>query len=198
MDLNREIGKKKNVYPSKKTINLCYEVETSTKVSSALLRIVFLVVVLIAALKFLVMDILIERNEALAQLERLQSVLDQQLIVIQDFDKVAEEYSRYSYKILIDELGTQDRLDILAMLEETVFKDGEMSNVSISGNAVTLAFSGLNLDECAQLIADIQAYEMVDTVVISNQTGSEDGTYNGNLSIMLKEKSPEINAGGVQ
>ena len=194
MDLNMEIGKKKDIYPSKKSINLCYQEEASSMVSSLMLKLVFAVLVLVFMVKIFVVDVISERNEAREQLEKIQSTLDAQMLLIQDYDKVVEEYSRYSYKVLIDALPTQDRLEILAMLENTVYKNGGMSNISIAGNVITLDFSGLNLDECAQLIADVQKYDMVQTVVISNQTGSADGTYEGNLSITLKDK----NTGGEQ
>lgn len=194
MNLNMELGKKKDVYPSKKSINLCYHEEVSTQVSTVMLRVVFAVVILAAVLKLFVVDIIVERQEAKAQLEKIQHTLDRQLVAIQDYDAVAEEYTRYSYTALVDKIETQDRLEILNMLESTVFKDGKMSNVSIAGNALSLSFSGLNLDQCAQLIADIQAYEMVENVVISNQTGSSNGTYQGNVTITLKAK----NAGGEQ
>jgi hypothetical protein len=194
MNLNREIGAKKEVYPSKKSINLCYQEEVSTTVSTMALWIVFGLVVLLLLTKILVIDLLTERNEALAKLEKVQTALDRQLEILEDYDEVAEEYARYSYKLLVDALPEQDRLEILATLEETVFKDGGMSNVSITGNVIKLSFKGLNLDECAQLIADLYGYEMVQDVLISNQTGSADGTYMGNVTITLKTKV----AGGEQ
>lgn len=198
LNMNMELGKKKEIYPSKKSINLCYQEDVTTQFSTVMLRVIFITVVLVALLKVFVLDVIMERNEALEALEKIQATLNQKMVEIQDYEKVAEEYSRYSYKILIDALDTQDRLDILAMVEDTVFKNGGMSNVSITENVVALSFEGLNLDECAQLIADIQTYEMVETVIISNQTGSADGTYQGNLTITLKPKESEINAGGEQ
>lgn len=196
LNLNMEIGKKKDLYPSKKTINLCYQEKASSQILSILIRVLFVVLLVAVVLKLFVVDYIAERNEARKEVEQLQSILDMQLIAIQDYDEVAEEYARYSYKLLVDALVTQDRLDILAMLEDTVFQNGGMSNVTISGNVVSLSFRGLNLDECADLLADIQAYEMVESVVISNQEGSIGGTYQGNLSIRLKPKSVEKNAGG--
>lgn len=194
MNLNMEIGKKKEVYPSKKTINLYYQEEVSSKISTLVLDIVFVVVVVLGLLKFAFFDILVERNDAAEKLETLQRTLDQQLAVLQNYDKVADEYSRYSYKILVDGMEYQDRIEILSMLESTVFKDGSISNVSISGNMISLSFRGLNLDECAQLIKEIQSYEMVENVMISNQTGNANGTYEGNVTISVKK----LSAGGEQ
>lgn len=194
MNLNMEIGKKKEVYPSKKTINLYYQEDVSSKISSLVLDIVFVVVVVLGIFKIAFFDIISERNDAQEKVELLQKTLDQQLVILEDFDEVADEYARYSYKILVDEIKHQDRIEIMSMLENTVFKNGNISNVSISGNMVSLSFRGLNLDECAQLIADIQSYEMVENVVISNQTGNANGTYEGNVTISVSKQV----AGGEQ
>lgn len=194
MNLNMEIGKKKEIYPSKKTINLYYREDVSSKISTLVLDIVFVVVVVFAILKVAVFDIVAERNDALEKLERLQHTLDQQMVALEKYDEVADEYARYSYKFLVDGIEYQDRMEVLSMLENTVFKDGNISNVSIAGNKISLSFKGLNLDECAQLIAEIQSYEMVENVEISNQTGSSDGTYEGNVTISVKK----LKAGGGQ
>lgn len=194
MNLNMEIGKKKEVYPSKKTINLYYQEDVSSKISSLVLDIVFVVVVVLGIFKIAFFDIISERNDAQEKVELIQKTLDRQLVILEDFDEVADEYARYSYKILVDEIKHQDRIEIMSMLENTVFKNGNISNVSISGNMVSLSFRGLNLDECAQLIADIQSYEMVENVVISNQTGNANGTYEGNVTISVSKQV----AGGEQ
>jgi hypothetical protein len=194
MNLNMEIGKKKDVYPSKKSINLYYQEDISTKISTVALEVFFVAVLVIALVKMFVIDLFIERHEALEDLKRIENTVSQQMEAVADFDKVSEEYFRYSYKILIDAIEEQDRFEILSMLQTTVFKDGEISNVSITGNVVTLSFHGLRLDETAKLIEDIQAYDMVENVAISNQTGSSNGTYEGNLTITLKAK----NSGGEQ
>ena len=194
MNLNMEIGKKKEIYPSKKTINLYYREDVSSKISTLVLDIVFVVVVVFAILKVAVFDIVAERNDALEKLERLQHTLDQQMVALEKYDEVADEYARYSYKFLVDGIEYQDRMEVLSMLENTVFKDGNISNVSIAGNKISLSFKGLNLDECAQLIAEIQSYEMVENVEISNQTGSSNGTYEGNVTISVKK----LKAGGGQ
>lgn len=198
MNLNMEIGKKKNVYPSKKSINLYYQESASTKFSTLVLDIVFVVVVVAALLKVFLFDVIADKNDALAKVEKLQRSLDQQTAAIAEYDDVAEEYARYSYQILVDDMNQQDRLQILTMLENTVFTKGGISNISITDNIISLSFVNLNLDECAQLIKDIQSYEMVETVEISNQQGNADGTYEGNVKIVLVHEEKAESDGGEQ
>ena len=46
----------------------------------------------------------------------------------------------------------------------------------------------MDLNETAQLIQEIQSYEMVASVQVNNQTGNTyDGTYSGNMVITLKQ-----------
>lgn len=194
MNLNMEIGKKKVVYPSKKSINLYYQEDISTKISTLALDIIFVVVVVLGLVKLLVVDVLVDRNDALEKVESLQASLDQQMVAIQEYDEVEEEYARYSYKFLVDEMNLVDRMEILSMLENTVFENGLVSNVSITKDVVSLSFEGLNLEQCAQLIDKIQSYDIVKTVEISNQTGSANGTYKGNVTITLTGED----AGGEQ
>lgn len=188
MNLNMEIGKKKEVYPSKKSLNLYYQEDVSTRLSTIALDILFVVVVVLGLAKFLVLDVLAERNEAVAKLDAVQSQVELQMKEIADYDEVSGEYVRYSYKILVDEQGLNDRLEVLDMLEKTVYKNSGITNVSIVGNVVSLNFSGLDLNETAQLIQEIQSYEMVSSVQVNNQTGNtSDGTYSGNMVITLNQ-----------
>lgn len=60
--------------------------------------------------------------------------------------------------------------------------------MTITGNVVSLNFGGMDLNETAQLIQEIQSYEMVASVQVNNQTGNTyDGTYSGNMVITLKQ-----------
>lgn len=192
MQTEFHIGKKKDVYPSKKTINLYYKESDSTKISTIVLDVLFVVVVLFGLAKFLVIDVMIERNDALEKLESAQRHLDQQMEAIADYDEISNEYARYSYVILADAQGVHDRTVILEMLEETVFQKSTVSNVSIVGNVVTLNYSGLDLNGTAQLIEQIESYAIVASVQVNNQTGSiGSGSHSGNMVITLTEAGGE-------
>lgn len=188
MNLNMEIGKKKEVYPSKKSLNLYYQEDVTTRLSTIALDILFVVVVVLGLAKFLVVDVLTEQNDAVTKLEKVQAQVESQMKEIEDYNELHAEYVRYSYKILVDEQGLNDRLDILNMLENTVYKNSGITNVSITGNVVSLNFGGMDLNQTAQLIQEIQSYEMVASVQVNNQTGNTyDGTYSGNMVITLKQ-----------
>lgn len=187
LDLNMEIGKKKkSAYPSKKTINLYQQESASTRISTILLDIIFVVVVVLGLAKLLVVDVLVERNDALAKVESLQAQLDQQMVALKDYDEINEEYVRYSYKVLVDAQGLQNRIVVLEMLEDTVFKNSNITNVTISGNTVSLSFTGFDLNKTAQLLQEIEAYDIVSSVKVNSQNGNTvDGAYSGSMVITL-------------
>lgn len=192
MQTEFQIGKKKDVYPSKKTINLYYKENDSTTVSTIILDVLFVVVVLFGLAKFMFIDVISERNEALEKLEKAQNHLDYQLEAIADYDAVSDEYARYSYAILVEEQGIHDRMEVIKMLEETVFQKSMITNVSIVGNIISISYNGLDLNGTAQLIEQIQAYAIVEHVQVNNQTGIA-GTENhsGNMIITLTEAGGE-------
>lgn len=193
---NMEIGKKKDVYPSKKSINLYYSVNDSKKISTIVIDVVFVLVLVLGIAKFFVFDVIAEKNAAYEKLQSAQELLAVQEEALKDFDEVSEEYSRYSYKILVDGLGLHDRMAVLDMLENTVFNQASISSVSINDNKISLNVDGMGLDEIAQLIAELQSYEMVEFVEITNQSGNGE-SFSGNMSITLTTLI-ETEAGGEQ
>lgn len=86
MNLNMEIGKKKEVYPSKKSLNLYYQEDVSTRISTIALDIIFVVVVVLGLAKFLVVDVLTERNDAITKLEKVQAQVESQMKEIEDYN----------------------------------------------------------------------------------------------------------------
>lgn len=201
MQTDIQIGKKKDVYPSKKTLNLYQKEDKTTKASTIALDVLFVLVVVLWMGKILLFDVLSDKNDAMEKVEEAQRYLDNQLHILEDYDAVSEEYIRYSYNILVDELNLHDRMDVLAMLEETVFAQSDIANMSISDNVIAVSFDGLNLNGTAQLIEKIQSYEKVESVSIQNQSGGKDGTYSGDMIITLvpiAEEGTDVVTGGEQ
>lgn len=201
MQTDIQIGKKKDVYPSKKTLNLYQKEDKTTKASTIALDVLFVLVVVLWMGKILLFDVLSDKNDAMEKVEEAQRYLDNQLNILEDYDAVSEEYIRYSYNILVDELNLHDRMDVLAMLEETVFAQSDIANMSISDNVIAVSFDGLNLNGTAQLIEKIQSYEKVESVSIQNQSGGKDGTYSGDMIITLvpiAEEGTDVVTGGEQ
>ena len=159
--------KNKNKIPSKKVMNLYYKEDTTTRPSTIALYVLFILVVMLAVGKVAVYDLMVKMEDEQAKLTQNQAVLDSQLEYLADYKEVSSKYSRYSYSYLTAEEKLCDRIDILDMLEATVFTQAKMDSVIMTEDVVTLSFKGLNLQETAALAKQIEAYEIVDKVTVN-------------------------------
>ena len=176
-------GKKKDNYPSKKTINLYYRDEKSDGISTFTLYLIFIVVILVALSKIFVFDLLGELNTAKFTYEQNQAMLDSYMTALEKYDEVNAEYNRFSYSYLSDQEKIQDRMDVLAMLEGTVFAKSTVKSVSISGNMISVSLTDIELDETAALAKLIEDHEIVESVTVN--TASFGGTYTTHMVITL-------------
>lgn len=170
-------GRKKDTYPTKSSINLYYKEDKTTRPSTIALYVLFFAVVLLAAGKLFVFDIMMELEGAKAQLAQNQSYLEKQMEYLADYNEVSSKYSRYTYSYLTEDERICDRIAVLNMLEETVFEKAYIDSFVITGNVVSLSFKGLNLQEAAALASQLQGYEIVEKVEVNTaslSTSSQD------------------------
>lgn len=185
--------KKKDKYPSKTTLNLYYQDEKSAGISTFTLYLIFIIVVLVALSKMFVFDLVGELNTAKKTYEQNQSILASYQSALERYDDVNAEYNRFSYSYLSDQEKIQDRMDVLAMLESTVFAKSSVQSVSISGSLISVSLTDIGLDETAALAKMLEDHEIVDSVTVN--TASFGGTYTTHMVITLVS---EGEAGGEQ
>jgi len=195
LDLNAPItGKKKDVYPSKKTINLYYKEDKTTRPSTIALYVLFIAVVLLAVSKVVVFDRIDELAKVQAKLEAQQTHYDEQITALKEFKEISSQYSRYSFSYLREDELLCDRMDVLAMLEQTVFTYAKVDSVSVTEDLVSINFSGTNLEETAQLVKLVESFDIVAHVEVSTATLNEE--YATRMVITLVSENTE--AGGEQ
>ncbi|MBQ8519501.1 MAG: hypothetical protein IJ455_07880 [Agathobacter sp.] len=174
LDLNAPItGKKKDVYPSKKTINLYYKEDKTTRPSTIALYALFIAVVLLAVSKVVVFDRLDELARVQVQAEELQAHYDEQMGKLKEYKEISSKYSRYSFSYLREDEILCDRMDVLDMLEKTVFSYGKVDTVSITEDTVSVNLSGTNLEETAQLVQLVESYDVVAHVEVNTASLNE-------------------------
>lgn len=174
IDLNAPItGKKKDVYPSKKTINLYYKEDKTTRPSTIALYGLFIAVVLLAVSKVIIFDRLDELAKIQVQAEEMQAHYDAQMAKLKEYKEVSSQYSRYSFSYLREEEILCDRMDVLDMLEKTVFSYGDVDTVSVTEDAVSVNFSGTDLEETAQLVQLVESFDIVAHVEVNTATLNE-------------------------
>lgn len=164
---------KKTAYPVKRSMNLYYKPDRTTKPATVALYVLFVLVCLLGLSKFLVYDIWMEANEARRALEAAETQLSGVMLELTDYNEVWERYSRYS--ATEEERSLLDRMEILALLDEAVGTTADMNVLSISANTVQLQFSGVTLAQTAQIVHALEASPIVagTTVNTASTTQSE-------------------------
>lgn len=171
-DLNLT-GPKKDILPSKTSLNLYYRDEKKMNASTVALYAVFFAVVGLGLGKWLVLDPLVKLYKANEQLNESQEYLEEQMVQLKDYKDMSELYSRYTYTNTKEDENIIDRMQVLAMLEQTVFSKARVSNMVITGSVVSLDFSGLNLNETSKMVAQIEAFDMVERVDVNTATSQK-------------------------
>ena len=191
-------GNKKDSYPTKSTINLYYKEDKTTRPSTIALYVLFFAVVALAFCKLFVFDILMELNSAKAELAKNEAYLESQMKYLTGYNDVSSQYSRYSYSYLTEDEILCDRMEVLAMLEETVFKQSNIETVVITNDVVSLSFKGLNLEETALLVKEIQNYDIVEKVDVNTASLNSSSDEKDNLATKMVITLASEETGGVK
>lgn len=191
-DAKEKRKKGKESIPSKTTLNLYYKEDKASKIIKFALYGVFVFVVLLAALKFGVYDMYERCQELQAQIEDRQSYSEQLLLELKDYDKVKAEYSRYTQNYLTEEEILQDRIELLNMLEKTVFEKATFLSTSILDDAIFISYRDLNLDETSELVSLVEDYECVKNVDV--QTASLTVNYATGEQTLMTSMRIELNS----
>ena len=109
-------GKKKDAYPTKTTINFYIKEDKNTGVSTILLYTVFVIVLLFALTKWLVLDLVADLNKEMAAYETNLATLESYQEKLSEYDTINTEYNRYSYSYLTETDKVQDRMDVLKIM----------------------------------------------------------------------------------
>ena len=176
-------GKKKDKYPSKTSLNLYFKDEKRAGISTFTLYLILLVVMVIALSKTLVFDLLTDLNTAKKQYEQNAAILESYTAQLDKYTEINDEYNRYSYSYLSEQEKIQDRMEVLALLEQTVFAKSTAQSVSISGKMISVSLTNIELDETAELAKMLEESELVESVVVN--TASYGGTYTTKMVITL-------------
>ena len=162
---------KKIVLPDKRTMNLYYKPDRTTRPATIALYVMFVLSLLLAAAKFGVYDLLVKLDDAQLELARTQAAEQQYAMQLTDYDEVLHQY--HLYNATEDEQNTTDRMEILDMLDELVRSRADVVNYSIAGPSVTFQMSGVTLGESAEIIRDLRESPLVATASVTTAATKE-------------------------
>lgn len=165
---------KKNRLPEKRTMNLYYKPDRTTKPATVALYVLFALVCLLGLAKFLVYDVWMETNQARNSLASAQAELNVVMAELKDYNEVRERYQRYA--ATEEERELIDRMEILDLLDSAVGTSAEMQNISVSGNTVQLQFSGVTLAQTARIVRALEASPIVASTTVNTAATTREGT----------------------
>ena len=191
------MSKRKASYPAKRSMNLFYKPDRTTKPATIALYVLFALVCLLGLGKFLVYDVWMETVQAQRALTAAEEQLDSLTLELADYGEVWERYSRYS--ATDEERDLIDRMEVLALLDKAVGASASMDALSISGSTVQLQFSGVTLAQTAQIVSALEAspivaYTMVNTAATTQTEGAPadvSAPVQASILIQLQKEVPQ-------
>ena len=195
LDFNKNItfSKKKDAYPSKKSINLYFKEDKTTRPATIALYVLFIAVICLLLVKLLVVDMSAGLAEKQETVIKKQAELAERNALLTEYDEVAAEYERYVSSYLKDDEKIWSRIEVLKMLDETIYKYGDVGSVSISNKNISTTVVGPDLEETVKLVEKLESYDMVDYVTVSTATLS--GTHMIRITITLTDVATETIGG---
>ena len=168
------MGKKLKGVPTKRTMNLYFKPDRTTRPATVALYVLFVLVVLLGLSKVLVYDLWIQVEETRAALAVSESRLAGVMAELSDYDQVEERYFRYA--ATEEEQALVDRMDVLFLLDSAIGTGTQMNSITITGDEVQVRFSGVTLAQTAEIVRRLEESPLVErTTVNTAATTEEDG-----------------------
>ena len=183
-------GKGSAAIPTKTTMNL-YQVERAkTNLRTAILAGVLVLVIVLAVVKFGVLDPLSTLSQKQAQLERQQQLLETIASGSSGYEEIKELYDAY-----VAEYGGNavDAIEVLDMVEERVMGTATVSNITLSGTTLTLTIEGVSLQTVGDLASDVEKEAMVEATNVTSAATQNDSAEDtvATLVVTLVSQSEE-------
>lgn len=184
------MGKKLKGAPTKRTMNLYFKPDRTTKPATIALYVLFVLVVLLGLSKVLVYDLWAKVDGARTSLAAVEGRLDAVMADLADYDEVKEEYQRYS--ATDEERELIDRMEVLALLDDAIGSTGELNSVAVSGETVQVQFKRVTLAQTAEIVRRLEESPIVaSTAVNTAATTEEDGDQVSASILILLQKEVE-------
>lgn len=188
--MGTEFRVKKDRYPKKRTMNLFYKPDRTTKPATVALYVLFALVCLLGLSKILIYDVLMETIQAQRTLAVEQENLSSVMLELIDYNEVRERYIRYA--ATDEERALVDRMEVLALLDEVMGATASVESISINGSTVQLQLSSITLAEAAQFVDRLEESPIVAGVTVNTaSTAQEEAPVYATMLIELQKEVEE-------
>ncbi len=178
MKLNTDImshlkKNKKTVYPTKRTMNLYFKIDRTTAPATIALYSLFVLVVVFALSKVMIYDPLQEVKQMENHISALETQAVSKLEQLKKYDTVLEKYVRATPTE--EQLSEVDRIKILDLIDTTIRPSAQVAKIDIAEGKVLLTFYGVTLEKAGDLVARLDASQMVTNMSVDTAISKKDG-----------------------
>lgn len=169
------MSKMRNVYPSKRDMNLAMREKPQTNRSLAVLAVLLVIAFIGVFYLFAVRRVLDEVDSAATAADNAEA----QLAAIQEqtahYDDVLDEYQ--SYTVVSNAMtGTVNPLDCLNLIETQLVDKAQVESYSVADHLVSVQLSGVTLRDVSEIYASLTASPLVSNVQVYTASTQKDST----------------------
>ena len=168
--------KPKDVYPTKRYMNLAVADKKTVEVRNLVQKIIVLVVVVVLFLKFAVFDFVFGVSTKQAELAQKQAELAQVESQLVGYDEVLAEYSTYESARMGNDGINVPTLDALALVDDVVRPVAEVTALEYDSNQLTLTLANASLGTLGELLSVLQDNPIVADVSVANSAAGQSGS----------------------
>lgn len=176
--------KKGKAAPTKRTMNLYFKPDRTTKPATAALYALFVLVVLAGLGKVLVYDVWVKVDQARTALASVEDRLDTVMEELSDYGEVKEKYQRYS--ATDEERELIDRMEVLGLLDEAIGSTAQLSSVAVSGRVVQVQFHDVTLAQTAEIVRRLEASPIVERTTVNTAATTREAGDLVSASILIQ------------
>lgn len=172
----KDLRKTRETYPSKRTMNLLYKPDRTTKPATIALYVLFVLTLLLGLAKLMIYDLWAEVQQERQTLANLSAQIEAAEQELADYDEVWEQYNRYA--ATDEERAIIDRIEVLTLLDSAIGSNARLSSLSINGDTMQVQFYAGSLAQTAQIVSRLEAsplvaFTEVNTAATQEQTGTQ-------------------------
>ena len=169
------MSKMRNVYPSKRDMNLAMREKPQTNRPLAVLAVLLVIAFIGLFYLFAVRRVLDEVDSAATAADNAEA----QLAAIQEqtahYDDVLDEYQGYTV-VSNAMTGTVDPLDCLDLIETQLVDKAKVESYSVADHLVSVQLSGVTLRDVSEIYASLTASPLVSNVQVYTASTQKDST----------------------
>lgn len=160
--------------PDKRSINMAVVGQKKTRLSTALLTVILILVVAAAISKFAVMDRLEQVDQAESRVRSLRSELSAANAKLDSFGELQEKYAHYTLAdFTSEELKRVERSDVVDLIERIVLPEAQLDSWVVKQNQLTLNVTMDTLQDTNLLAQKLNEDEMVEFATVKNAVTNE-------------------------